>query len=172
MGKAKELDGVPISDSTPEFHFGLTSPNCRWVEFEKNNYSAWRGSFTNDEYGINKVIALSDNNEFLVIAMGAGYWIDNELNALIFRVPLESISFAAKINEKEVLVANWMGFYLLQSDSQLVKVEHMSDLGSIKVEQEDSIMVKGKLEAYDFDWEEVPFQFDKQTKQLTINNGK
>jgi hypothetical protein len=169
MSYAKEFNFVPISDSTPEYHFGNSGPVNMWIEFQKSDYSIWRGSFECGESRCREIIE-QENNEFIIIANGIGYRIDNDTNSLKSKVDLDNIIFGTKINNKECLIANWMGLYILDSENNLTEIENLNSLDWIKIEEQNDEKIIGKFDSSSYQWETKYFEFNKLTKKVNIRN--
>ena len=167
MSYAKEYNYTPISDSTPEFHFGQSTPVSMWIEFQKSDFSLWRGSFECGESKARKIIG-QEGNEFIIIADGNGYRIDNDNHLLKSKIDLDNIIFGAKINDKECLLANWTGFYILNSENELTQLKNLNSLEWIELDEENDNRLSGKLDSSRYQWKTRTFVFDKKNKKLKI----
>ena len=167
MSYAKEFDWIPISDSTPEFHFGNSGPVNMWIEFQKSDLSLWRGSFECGETNSRHIIKQADN-EFIIIASGIGYRIKNETNSLKSKINLDDIIFGTRINDYQCLLANWMGFYILDSNDELTELRNLNTLDWIEILDENDKRILGEFDSSRYQWKRKKFEFDKTNQQLTI----
>lgn len=169
MSYAKEFNFIPTSDSTPEYHFGNSGPVNMWVEFQKSDCSIWRGSFECGESRTREILE-QKNNEFIVIAQGIGYRIENDSNSLKSKIDLDNIIFGARINDGECLIANWMGLYILDSEDNLTEIENLNSLDWIMIEEQDDEKIIGKFDSSNYQWKTKYFEFNKLTKKVEIRN--
>jgi len=167
MSYAKEYNFIPFSDSTLECHFGNSGTINMWIEFQKSNYSIWRGSFECGESGAREILE-QKNNEFVVIAQGIGYRIDNDSNSLKSKIDLDNIIFGAIINDRECLIANWMGLYILDSEDNLTEIENLKSLDWIVIEEHDDEKIIGKFDSSKYQWNTKHFEFNKLTRKVEI----
>ena len=169
MSYAKEFNFIPTSDSTPEYHFGNSGPINMWIEFQKSDYSIWRGSFECGESKTREILE-QKNNEFLIIAQGIGYRIDNDSNSLKSKINLDNIIFGAVINGYECLIANWMGLFIIDSEDKLTEIKNLNTLDWIIIEEQNEEKIIGKFDSSNYQWKTKYFEFNKLTKELEIRN--
>jgi len=169
MSYAREYDWVPISNSIPEYHFGKSGKVNMWIEFEKSNGQLWRGSFECGFKGERKIIEFDDY--FFVFADGIGYKINNDSNSLEFRTENEYI-FAHKVNEKEIVVVNWKGLFILNERNEIVLIKNLLDLDLFELIGENSISIIGKFESSEFQWERRYYRLNKETKKIEISKSE
>lgn len=168
MSYAKEFDSIPLSDATPEFHFGNCSAINMWVEFQKSDFSIWRGSFECGETETRTIIE-QINNTFIVVSSGIGYQIDNDTSSLISKIKLDDILFAQRVNNSNCLLANCMGFYFLDAKNNLTKIEPLNSIDWIEISECNEKKITGEFESSHYQWKKKCFEFDIASRMIKIN---
>ena len=172
MSYARELNSIPISDGTPEIHFGNSQGDYfMWVEFQKTDGTIWRGSFSCGETTTRTVIEL-ENEKHIVIANGIGYIIDNATNALDSKISKDEILCCEKINSTKCLLADYDGFYILSATNSFNTLCELLSVDWVEIETNDEEKIIGKIEAAEYQWKMRHFMFDKKTEQFTIKKPK
>lgn len=167
MSYAKEYDWLPISSSIPEFHFGGISEVNMWIEFETTNFEIWRGSFECGEKGLRKILEISDKN-YLIIANGKGYIINNDLKTLQTEIELEGILSIKKINETEYLIVNWEGIYVMDIKGNLKVISKLIFLDEFNIESENEKEIIAQFISSIYQWKIMYFIFNKELKTYKI----
>lgn len=75
--EAKILERSPLSGDFEEYSFIESGNNTLWVKFLDSEYLEWVGVFSQGGWKSNNIILpLPDNDLFLVVAGGQGYFVD------------------------------------------------------------------------------------------------
>ncbi|PPK92764.1 hypothetical protein LY01_02849 [Nonlabens xylanidelens] len=167
MSYAEELNVVPISDSTPEYHFGRIMPVNMWVEFQKSDHSIWRGSFECGESEVRSILE-QDEGKVVIIAGGIGYVIDNDSNSLKSKINLDNVIFISKINNQECLLVDWSAFYILNMNYELIEIKNLNSIYGVSAVFEDDQKIVGAFESSIYQGETRYFEFDKIKKYIEI----
>jgi len=108
--QARFLASVPLSGSAPEYSFRLPSwstSRWHWLEFTHPDGAAWHGAFEQGEVeGWDDVLPVSEtDDQFVVLAAGAPYWISASAPRLHYPVLSQRVSRVLAVPECARVVA-------------------------------------------------------------------
>jgi len=164
MMEAEILNQRPISGVYEEHSFSA-SGNTLWVKFIDEEYLEWVGVFTQSEWSpYNKVLRLSDEKLFLVIAGGQGYFVDPNARNIVATTDWDDIRDLVHNEESGYLVAtDGLRLAVLKRHELLWTGDRIS-LDGINFTGQSGLMVKGKLN--DLTDDGCEFSFNVNTREL------
>lgn len=93
-----------ISGLYPEKHFGVITPNCKWVKFTDKDYQEWVGSFQEGWDGFGSfIIILDKQDKAFIVAGGQSYLIEISSRQLL-NIQAISGTKSALLNDEQTVI--------------------------------------------------------------------
>ena len=163
--EAEILAHPPISGEYEEHSFVVSGNKIIWVKFMDDEYLEWVGVFEQSECGsLNTVVAVPNENMYLVIAGGQGYFVDPNTRKITGKTiwdDIESIIYHKKSNSliatDALRLAIFKGVELVWSGDRI-------SADGINFTEQDGDFVCGTLNDLTSEW--CKFTFNVKTREL------
>ncbi len=162
--EAKILSRPPISGEYEEHSF-VVSGNTLWVKFMDDEYLEWVGVFEQSEWGsLNTVVAIPNENMYLVIAGGQGYFVDPNARKITGKTAWDDIACIIYNQASDVFViTDGLRLGLLNGNDMVWSGERISADG-INFVKQNGFVITGVLN--DLTTEGCSFTFNVNTKEV------
>ena len=163
--EAKILSRPPLSGDFEEHSFVESGNNTLWVKFLDSEYLEWVGVFSQGEWkSTNLVAPLKDENLFLVVAGGQGYFVDANARKISAKTDWDMIEAIAYNEETDSFVAtDGLCLAVIEGTTMVWSGNRVSADG-ISIERQEGSVVYGKVN--DLTDKGSEYSFNIKTKEF------
>ncbi len=161
--RAEILDSTPLSGDFTETEY-CARGDCLWVKFVDDDLSEWCGVFGKDGFTKNEVHLHTRLGQALVIAGGAGYWIDLSTRELLGKTDIWPTQSAVWPEELDfAILADWTNIYFATPEGRVWRSARVS-LDDLSIDSYCERLVNARV--FDTRWQEHHITVNVDTQQV------